>query len=332
MAQLRKYQGRDLSSYDTGPINYHAYSFGFIKATQGASFVSPGWQAKTAAARAAGMVIGWYHWLDGGISGAVQADHFLNVTGNPGPDDFPGVLDFEAPGISVGDALNFMNRYKQRTGVYPIVYSGVSMYRDVLKGHLPAGTIRWLARYGADTAGEPCEIWQWQGGPDLDTTDIDPRSMTLAGKSHPTATTEDDSMGACALNDGTVALFAVGTDGFPYLSLDDGAKWVPVSKGRQFLPGAGLATLDGVGLLATVRDSAKGIHLLHVPDPTKPTIGYVDQPLGGTGSGSVSIVVTASKAIHLAVRGTDGKGTIYVDTIQHDGTHAGWKPTKGRAL
>ncbi len=141
-------------------------------------------------------------------------------------------------------------------------------------------------------------------------------------------------MGSCTLKDGTPVLMTIGTDGYPYVSLDRGATFTLASKVTKYAPGVNVITMNGTGLTAAGRDERSGIHLLHIADAKNPATGFRDQPIGGTGSGTPSITNTPDGLL-LSVRGSlttaANAGRIYVKTVRPDGTVKDWAPTAGRA-
>ncbi len=110
--------------------------------------------SRLAAARAAGLLIGAYHFTQPG-DGAAQADNFLAAIGDYAHDPrFLMALDFE-PGkggekMSLADGRAFIARIIEKTGRAPMVYGGGGMLRDDLAGVLDATFARcplWLAEY-----------------------------------------------------------------------------------------------------------------------------------------------------------------------------------------
>lgn len=176
-------QGRDVSSYD-GAVDWRRYDFGINKRTEGTSFVSPGGAARKAAIVGAGKVYSEYHYAQPG-DGARQADFFLSVAGMPAANHLPVWLDYEVSGLGAAYRDAFCNRYKQRTGVYPGLYTYLSMWRSQLGRNKGRAARLWLAHYGVNQPGDPCDIWQWQGGPDLNTAYTDLAAMTVGAQRSP---------------------------------------------------------------------------------------------------------------------------------------------------
>jgi lysozyme len=103
------------------------------------------YSSREAAAQNVGLLWGAYHYADG-TDPIRQADHFLSVVSLSAsqvePPAKPGpvllVLDFERNGhyrggtMRVDQAVSFVERIKERTGVYPGIYSGEYRIRSVL--------------------------------------------------------------------------------------------------------------------------------------------------------------------------------------------------------
>ncbi|MEA3211628.1 MAG: hypothetical protein QOE70_4685 [Chthoniobacter sp.] len=137
------------------------------------------------AALDAGLLWGAYHYANA-TNPTRQADHFLDVvTANwrrsGGPSGSPGVLlvlDFEKNGhypggtMGVGQAADFVERIRSRTGRYPGLYSGENRIKQVLnEPGLDPGVKRslqncwlWVANYHyVPTATAPWTRWHlWQ--------------------------------------------------------------------------------------------------------------------------------------------------------------------------
>jgi hypothetical protein len=181
--RLGSKQGRDVSSYDPA-VNWHALDFGINKRTEGSNFTSPGGASRKAAILGAGKVYSDYHYARPG-DGARQADFFLAVAGMPAANHLPVWLDYEVSGLSPAFRDAFCNRYRHRVGVSPGLYTYLSMWRGQLGRRLGAASRLWLAHYGVSAPGEACDIWQHQGGPDLDTAYTTLSTMTVGANRRP---------------------------------------------------------------------------------------------------------------------------------------------------
>ena len=121
------------------------------------------------AATRAGLLWGAYHFAN--ASNPIrQADHFLNVVetswrrADPGsrPDEVLLVLDFEKNGhypggtMRVDQAIQFIERIRERTGKYPGLYSGEYRINEVLNSPRVTAEQKnilrrcwlWVANYG----------------------------------------------------------------------------------------------------------------------------------------------------------------------------------------
>lgn len=139
------------------PAICHALDFVVNKRTEGSSFTSPGAAQRKAAILSAGKVYGEYHRARPG-DGAQQADFFLAVAGMPADDQLPVWLDLEISGLGPAFRDAFCNRYRQRVGVSPGLYTDLPIWRSQLGRRLGAAARLWLAHYGVSSPGENCDI------------------------------------------------------------------------------------------------------------------------------------------------------------------------------
>lgn len=147
-------------------------------------------------ARQQGVAAGGYHFAaPNGAPGSVQADHFIEHGGGwtPGQGRLPGALDLESPGESqlaanggtcygkspaeiVAYIHSFVDRYRERTGTDPIIYTGRGWWDECTGGSTEFGDLPlWVAEYdvapgepGALPAGwDTWTIHQYREQPDL---------------------------------------------------------------------------------------------------------------------------------------------------------------------
>ncbi|MCM3041728.1 glycoside hydrolase family 25 protein [Paenibacillus motobuensis] len=172
-------QGIDVSHWN-GVINWpkvaaSGISFAFIKATQNS--VDKRFIENVKGAKAAGLLIGAYHYLDERVTtvdaAKAAAKMFYNAIQYAGVKfDLPPVLDYESKssGLSAAGttavAKAFLEEIKRLTGVRPILYtypafignfSGLSQYP------------LWIARYSTQTPADVSgwkrwEFWQYSDG------------------------------------------------------------------------------------------------------------------------------------------------------------------------
>lgn len=125
-------------------------SFAFIKATEGLLIVDSYFKRNWREAAKAGIVCGAYHFFRPKKSGEWQASFFLqNVQFEKG--DLPPVVDIErldgvAPEAMRKELQQFLTRVERRTGVRPIIYTGISFYQDYLAGYFEDYPL-WIAHY-----------------------------------------------------------------------------------------------------------------------------------------------------------------------------------------
>jgi lysozyme len=158
-------QGIDISHYqmeiDWPAVAASGIQFAFIKATEGTSYVDPMFATNAAAARAAGILIGAYHFLEPGNIQA-QMEHCSSTLAAAGvmPLDLPLALDVEEEGIDPADVLTWL----EALGV-GVLYCDQS-FKSTLATACPE-LVRyplWLACYQADMpAVAPWNRWTfWQ--------------------------------------------------------------------------------------------------------------------------------------------------------------------------
>jgi lysozyme len=137
-----------------------------LKATQGINFADPAFAPRVANARAAGLLVGAYHFMDA-TSPCEQMANFLSVVGDAG--DILLVVDFEVYEISqptASQAAAAVMMVKSVTGRLPVLYTG----RYVLSS--PNSTLSqcplWLAEYGSRPVCPPgwsqWKLWQHTDG------------------------------------------------------------------------------------------------------------------------------------------------------------------------
>jgi lysozyme len=141
------------------------------KATQGQSFKDPTYDVNRAAAAAAGLLWGAYHFGTGS-SGVTQAEWFLNTVQPSGVELL--VLDFESnpqgPSMDLEEARAFVTHINERTGLWPGLYGGHFIKSLLGTGNDPVlkNCWFWLAQYGP-TAVVPSNwdswtFWQYTDG------------------------------------------------------------------------------------------------------------------------------------------------------------------------
>lgn len=164
--------GIDISQYQ-GDVNFQEVkaagnTFVFIKATQGITLVDPKYAANMEGARAAGLVVGAYHFYMTDDDPTLQFGNFSKAV-QLKAGDLPPVVDIEAlsknsrPNID-SDLQTFLDELEKQYGVKPILYSGEKFSNEYLTefGDYPL----WIAEYGPKEPDLPTgwsswTFWQW---------------------------------------------------------------------------------------------------------------------------------------------------------------------------
>lgn len=161
---ISKYQGRvDFKKMKASGIRYV-----FIRATEGNTYQDVNYKFNIASARAAGLVIGVYHFYETNDAPLSQLDNFKRIV-SLSAGDLPPVIDIET--LHQQDKTNlinnihvFLNGLESHYGAKPILYSGRNFSNEYLDrlGDYPL----WLAEYDVDKPTLPAAwsnwtFWQW---------------------------------------------------------------------------------------------------------------------------------------------------------------------------
>lgn len=156
-------EGVDVSRHQ-GAIDWTAakrggITFAYVKLTEGVGYIDPKADTHLAAARAAGVAVGGYHFARPDTNSAeAEATSFakaLAARGLAKPGALPPCLDMEKPaGVDlIGWSKRFLATVRQITGYQPMmIYASTSWWRDRYQGGgwLDTNTWAWVAHYGAD--------------------------------------------------------------------------------------------------------------------------------------------------------------------------------------
>ncbi len=169
-------QGIDVSRYqgtiDWKRVKAAGKSFMFAKASQGSAYRDPTFSTNIQGARAAGLLVGAYHFFTGTSTSTAQAEaaHFVHVMQSAGTMDLPPVMDYEnnpsglSPQQMNAIALTFLQEVERLSGHRPIVYTGNSFGQN-FKGVIGTYDL-WIARYSGGAAPKDTSAWQqwmfWQ--------------------------------------------------------------------------------------------------------------------------------------------------------------------------
>ena len=171
--------------------------FVFIKATEGARYVSPTFRTQRLDALAQGLLIGAYHFARWERDDPeAQAEHFARTIGPLSAGDLSPVLDLEwcstgekdalgktiyhrRPAIEIARwALRFLHRLRELTGRIPLIYTGPSFWASCLpKGGSEVEELAtyplWTVDYSPGSvlakvpkvprSGWTYDFWQWTG-------------------------------------------------------------------------------------------------------------------------------------------------------------------------
>ena len=154
--------GIDISSYQA-ELNAGIVpsDFVIIKATEGTNYINPTWEEQAGQVIQTNKLLGFYHFASVG-NPIAEADFFISVV-----KDYIGkavlVLDFEAGAINawgnVG-ARQFLNRVKEKTGVYPMIYMSAEITRQFNWNIISNTNPLWVAQYASmNPTGYQSEPW-----------------------------------------------------------------------------------------------------------------------------------------------------------------------------
>lgn len=154
--------GIDISSYQA-ELNAGIVpsDFVIIKATEGTNYINPTWEEQAGQVIQTNKLLGFYHFASVG-NPIAEADFFISVV-----KDYIGkavlVLDFEAGAINawgnVG-ARQFLNRVKEKTGVYPMIYMSAEVTRQFNWSIISNTNPLWVAQYASmNPTGYQSEPW-----------------------------------------------------------------------------------------------------------------------------------------------------------------------------
>jgi len=129
-----------------------------VKATEGVSYTNPQHAAQVKQGRDAGLVVGHYHYVNGGSSMTAQADHFLQQAG--AQNDEILVLDWEETAVSSDEKDDFLKYLKSKAGGRRVLLycsQNFWLHRDT-SSYAADGL--WVAQYNGQP-GKPAIKAQW---------------------------------------------------------------------------------------------------------------------------------------------------------------------------
>ena len=178
-------EGIDISHWqgtiDWTKVGAAGKRFAFMKASESTDFVDNTYVTNRAQARAAGLLVGAYHFAQpstGTGDAVAEADHFID-TAQPVSGDLIPVLDLERSGSLSQTALTawvkaFLGRVYERVGVRAIIYVSPNFWRTYMGDTDWFGAngydILWVAHWttgvapsvpGGNWAGDGWTFWQY---------------------------------------------------------------------------------------------------------------------------------------------------------------------------
>jgi hypothetical protein len=170
-------KGQDWSSFQPETPSTSGISFAFVKSTEGTTYVNPRQNAQSAHARAAGLVVGFYHFLHPG-SITEQAQYFVDKCASESGDllacDWESTTSGSASSAEKDVFLTEVKRLRPQHRV--LLYCNVDFWinHDTTGA---AGDGLWIADYvtaGKPNVQHPWVIHQYAGSPtDQDVANFD---------------------------------------------------------------------------------------------------------------------------------------------------------------
>ncbi len=173
-----KILGVDLSHHnayaDWNKAKAAGVKFAFFKATEGTTFVDDKYEKQSAAARAAGIPCGAYHFFRyKGGDPIKQAEHFCKTIKYVPVGDLPPVADIEwadrldsITEDAAHDAWKFINHVEALTIIKPIIYTAAGFFTGLKDPSAFKDYYLWVANYGVSKPRIPKPwsqqlIWQF---------------------------------------------------------------------------------------------------------------------------------------------------------------------------
>ena len=151
--------GVDVASYQSKlkPSAMTTTQFVIVKFTQGTWYVNPCAEKQYAGAKAAGKLLGAYHYAEGGDAKA-EAQYFVKALGNRVGECILA-LDWEGrdnpkfgSGQDVAWCLTWLNEVYRLTGSRPLIYMSKSVCRKYDWSPVAVNYPLWCAQYGSNNA------------------------------------------------------------------------------------------------------------------------------------------------------------------------------------
>lgn len=126
----------------------------YIKSTEGVDYIDPMYYTYLNNVKGSGLLYGMYHFMSEKTDPASQAIDFWNAISGTGFSLFPA-LDIETnnqgrtPAQISDRCIQFLNKFKELSGIDCIIYTGGYFGRDMLDSRVKAYK-GWIAHYGVD--------------------------------------------------------------------------------------------------------------------------------------------------------------------------------------
>lgn len=181
-------KGIDVSGYQP-VVDWAAYKasgvkFAFVKATEGIHSIDSCFQDHMEKARAAGIIVGAYHFFHQNKDPVAQVELFRKIAGVPKPGDLPHVMDWEnmdglsneQKNIGLNNALMFLKELEAAISMKPIIYTGPYFFENMSISPSFNSYLLWVSHYGTNAPLVPTSwanwtFWQYSDnqnkGPDL---------------------------------------------------------------------------------------------------------------------------------------------------------------------
>jgi len=162
-----QYDGIDISRWQGGSIDFAAvkeagYGIVYIRAGGGGDYTDPDFERNYTEAKAAGMKIGFYYYVDAATVSEAdeQAAHFASLVKDKEPDCRPA-MEYVMDGLdsaAVNElALAFLQKAEELSGFAMCVYTNAYNAGQVYSGAITAYPL-WIAEYDVE---KPSDIDTW---------------------------------------------------------------------------------------------------------------------------------------------------------------------------
>lgn len=150
--------GIDISRYQEGidlrRVRGEGYDFCIIKASQGTR-TDPQFARHLDQARSAGLLVAAYHYQEGNVPAAAQAEHIARTV----PRDVGVILDLEKGGGTVALTRDITQRLRDKGFHVPLTYVPRWYWQQIGSPDLRGLPPLWYSRYPANGTGAASQAW-----------------------------------------------------------------------------------------------------------------------------------------------------------------------------